>query len=88
MKGGRRRDVLLVIDNSFVHPINICFANVCLGFLPLNCSLLLLPVDQGITNSVKVHFRRRLVKQLLINLYTKMETTINVRQSSEMITGA
>lgn len=62
------RKILMIVDNCSAHLVDFRLTNVCLEFLPPNCTSLHQPLDQGIIKSVKSHFRRRLVQRLLINL--------------------
>nr|XP_037280355.1 tigger transposable element-derived protein 6-like [Rhipicephalus microplus] len=82
------RKILIIADNCSAHLVNVRLTNVQLEFLPSNCTSLLQPLDQGIIKSVKAHYRTRLVQRLLINLRMKLPTSINVRQATEMVTGA
>lgn len=82
------RKILIIADNCSAHLVNVRLTNVQLEFLPPNCTSLLQPLDQGIIKSVKAHYRTRLVQRLLINLRMKLPTSINVRQATEMVTGA
>ncbi|KAH6942050.1 hypothetical protein HPB50_027505 [Hyalomma asiaticum] len=62
------RHISMIVDNCWAHIVNIQLTNVRLEFLLPNCTSVLQPLDQGIIRSVKLHFRKRLVQRLLINL--------------------
>ncbi|KAH6946715.1 hypothetical protein HPB50_014755 [Hyalomma asiaticum] len=82
------RKILLIVDNCSAHIVNVRLTHVRLEFLPPKNTSLLQPLDQGIIKSVKAEFRKRLVQSLIINLRLKQPTSINVRQTAEMLTGA
>ena len=59
----QKRCVLLFVDNAPSHPQISNLSNVkILLYFPLNTTLLTQPVDQGITQAVKLKFRKRQVK--------------------------
>lgn len=71
MKNDSRR-VCLLLDNCSAHHISdLELTNVELQFFPANCTSLIQPLDQGIINSLKCAYRRRLIDKLLLNLRLK-----------------
>jgi hypothetical protein len=56
-------------------------------FLPVIYTSLLQPLDQGIAQNAKVHFRKHLVQRMLINIQKKLSTEITALQGLQMITG-
>lgn len=46
------------------------------------------PLDQGIINSIKCAYRRRVVQKVLVNLEFKHETNIDVFMVVEMVVAA
>lgn len=60
----QKRKILLFLDNATSHP-NLNLSNVKLVFLPPNTTSHIQPLDQGIINSFKVHYRTNVVKRLL-----------------------
>ncbi|KFD56002.1 hypothetical protein M513_03126 [Trichuris suis] len=66
---GKSGKVLLLADNSPAHPtpaqLNSIHEDETVHFLPPNVTPLIQPMDQGVIRSLKVHYRRRLLEQLL-----------------------
>jgi hypothetical protein len=77
---------ILLPDNCSAHKVDVRLENVKLEFLPASCMSLLRPMDQGILKNAKVHFRKRLVQQMIINIQKKLPTKITVLQGLQMIT--
>lgn len=75
----QKRHILLFLDNASSHP-NLKLSNVQLVFLPPNTTSETQPLDQGIINAIKVHYRKRVLKRLIC----KMDTATNV---SELVKG-
>jgi len=78
------RKVLLIIDNATCHKPNCEKSNVKLLFLPANTSSKLQPLDQGIIQSFKLLYRRR----ILSSLVARMDEGINVEHLIKKITVA
>lgn len=57
------RKVLLIIDNCPAHNLIGNYTNIEIHFLPPNTTSVLQPMDQGVINSFKSHYRRRLVQK-------------------------
>lgn len=77
--------ILLILDNCSAHLVNVRPSNVCVEFLPPNCTLILQPLDLGIIKNVKVHYRRRVLQRILINLRMQKPDPIIVQQAAEML---
>lgn len=73
----QKRKILLFLDNATCHP-NIKLSNIELVFLPPNTTSHTQPLDQGIINSFKVHYRTRMLQRFI----WKMDT---VSEISELI---
>lgn len=65
MKIGNRR-VLFFLDNATSHP-KIELSNITLVFLPANMTAGAQPLDQGIIQTFKLHYRKQLMERLLIS---------------------
>jgi len=63
----QNRHVLLFLDNSTCHP-HIKLSNVQLALFPPNTTSVSQPMDQGIIQNVKVHYRKLLMQSLLANM--------------------
>ena len=55
---------VFIIDNCPAHPSISNLTNIHLVFLPPNTTFVLQPIDQGVIRSLKVHYRRRVVRLL------------------------
>lgn len=70
---GRR--VLLIVDNASSHHVPASSLKaVELAFLPPNTTSLMQPLDQGIIQCFKMHYRSLLLRRLLIHLEGKVNT--------------
>ena len=56
------RRVALLIDNCLAHPEIKNLTNINLIFLPPNTTSVLQPMDQGVIRSLKVHYRKKVVR--------------------------
>ncbi|XP_066248168.1 tigger transposable element-derived protein 6-like [Euwallacea similis] len=62
----QNRKVLLIIDNCPAHPqLNHKLRVIKLTFFPPNMTSKLQPLDQGIINCFKLHYRQRILKTIL-----------------------
>ncbi|XP_066139197.1 tigger transposable element-derived protein 4-like isoform X2 [Euwallacea fornicatus] len=62
----QNRKVLLIIDNCPAHPqLNHKLRAIKLTFFPPNMTSKLQPLDQGIINCFKLHYRQRILKKIL-----------------------
>ncbi|XP_033228933.1 tigger transposable element-derived protein 4-like [Belonocnema kinseyi] len=61
----KKRKVLLFIDNCSAHGLIPELRNIDVVFLPPNTTSVLQPMDQGIINSFKNHYRSILVRDVL-----------------------
>ncbi|KAJ0173757.1 hypothetical protein K1T71_010906 [Dendrolimus kikuchii] len=59
------RKILLLVGNSPAHPFISNLQNIDLAFLPPNTTSLLQPIDQSVIKSLKGHYRRKLLMELV-----------------------
>ena len=84
----QNRKVLLFIDNCPAHNLMGNFTNIEIQFLPPNTTSVLQPMDQGVINSFKSHYRRRLVNRYLAAIENREDVNsirINIKQAIDMI---
>lgn len=78
----RKRTIVLIVDNCAAHPRLTTLQNIKLVFLPPNTTSVLQPLDQGIINSFKFHFRKLLVMKTIENMENQAtNTSINVLEA-------
>ena len=54
----KNRTILLMVDNCLAHSQDLLFLNLKVLFLPANTSSCLQPLDQGIIQSSKLHYKK------------------------------
>lgn len=62
------RKILMFLDNCPAHPKGLSFSNIELEYLPKNTTSVLQPMDQGIIRSFKCHYRKRLIRHVLLQI--------------------
>lgn len=71
------RKILLFLDNCSAHP-NIKLENIELKFLPPNTTAASQPMDQGIIQNLKVHYRKRLLQRRIAAIDSGKEFAFNL----------
>ena len=79
------RTVLLIIDNCPAHPPRLSLSNIVMKFLPPNTTSKLQPCDQGIIQSLKVHYRFQLLQKLLIAMDSNDDIKISVLDAMQWL---
>ncbi|KAE9546906.1 hypothetical protein FO519_009882 [Halicephalobus sp. NKZ332] len=74
------RKILLFLDNCTAHP-NIKLQNIKLEFLPPNTTAISQPMDQGIIQNLKIHYRKYLLRSRVSAIDTNTECSINLLDS-------
>ena len=64
----QQKNVLLFFDNAPSHPSTLRLTNDKLQMLPANCTLILQPLDQGVIQTLKLKYRKRLLRHVLMQL--------------------
>ena len=77
----QQRKILLLLDNCSAHP-DLEFSNVRLVFLPPKTTSVLQPLDAGIIQAVKVVYRQKLLRHLLL----QMNETTNATTLAKSVT--
>ncbi|GBN55241.1 Tigger transposable element-derived protein 4 [Araneus ventricosus] len=59
--------IVILLDNSSAHPAEeeLHLKNIKLMFLPPNTTSIIQPFDQGIIRSLKFHYRKTIVQQII-----------------------
>ncbi|XP_065280702.1 tigger transposable element-derived protein 6-like [Dermacentor albipictus] len=66
----KKLKVLMLLDNCSAHHVNAHLKAVEVLFLPPNTTTKLQPMDKGVIANFKVHYRRRVIEHLLIDVHT------------------
>lgn len=77
----KNRNILIIVDNCSAHP-DCQFSNVKLVFLPPNTTSKLQPCDAGIIQTVKIHYRKKLLRHIL----SKMDECSTATEISKTVT--
>lgn len=79
------RKILLLVDNCPAHPFISNLQNIELAFLPPNTTSVLQPMDQSVIKSLKGHYRRKLLMELV---ESEGKTTVNMLQAINFLSKA
>lgn len=71
------RKILMILDNFSGHAIEKEFSNIKLLFLPPNTTSLIQPLDQGIINSFKNYYKKRMLAFVCVEIMNNPEKTRN-----------
>ncbi|XP_062622348.1 tigger transposable element-derived protein 4-like [Saccostrea cucullata] len=82
------RKVALVVDNCPAHPKVTGLKAVSLIFLPPNTTSKTQPMDQGIIQNLKVHYRKLVILRQLKAIENQTELTISVLDAMRMLNQA
>lgn len=78
--GATGRKIILFIDNCPAHPKDIQqrLKSIKLAFFPPNMTSKLQPLDQGVIQNLKCHYRRRILKKTIQHLEENKNKNINI----------
>uniref|UniRef100_A0A0K8WF86 Tigger transposable element-derived protein 4 n=1 Tax=Bactrocera latifrons TaxID=174628 RepID=A0A0K8WF86_BACLA len=76
----QNRKILLFIDNCPTHSKNLQanLKNIKLQYFPSNLMSVLQPMDQGIIQNLKQHYRKRIVMKVLAHMEEPTPTTVSL----------
>ncbi len=79
----KSRTIILMMDNAGCHPHDLEYSNIKIIWLPPNTTSKLQPLDLGIIQNFKVHYRKRLLRYVLskideCQLGSEVTNSINV----------
>lgn len=88
----QNRHILLFLDNAACHP-HLDLSNIKLCFLPPNTTSLSQPLDQGIIQNLKVHYRKHVLQSICANMgacksATELSSKISVLDAVRWISDA
>ena len=88
----QNRKVLLMLDDAPSHPKKD-LSNVKCLFLPANTTSVLQPLDQGIIQNVKMHYKRKLLNYALAKIATassvvEVQKSVNVQDACQWAASA
>lgn len=86
--GQQNRKICLLLDNCSAHHVDVQLSNVKLEYFPAHCTSLIQPLDQGVINSVKCAYRKRIIQRVLLNMQHKRDTKIDVFMGIEMLSAS
>ena len=81
----QNRKVLLFVDNCSAHTTSLNLEAVKVQKLPANTTSKLQPMDQGIIQNLKVHYRKQLLQRLILNIDTNDTRVITVKDAIDML---
>lgn len=70
MSAKKHKVLLLLLDKCSAHHLNAHLSAVEVLFLPPNTTTKMQPMDQGVIANFKVHYHRRVIERLLIDIRT------------------
>lgn len=79
------RKILLLVDNCPAHPLVSNLRNIELAFFPPNTTSVLQPMDQSVIKSLKSHYRKKLLMELVESEGT---TSINMLHAINFLSKA
>ena len=82
----QNRSILLFIDSAGCHPYDLKgrYPNIKLLFFPLNCTFKLQPLDLGIIQNFKVHYRKLLLCHI-ITMTTDHDSATDTAKSLDVL---
>ena len=80
-----QNQVLLFLDNASSHPSSMELTNVKLVFFPPNTTSKLQPLDQGIIENFKLHYKNRLLQRVLVAVNRDNATSSSVVKCVELL---
>lgn len=85
--GCTNRNIILFIDQCPAHPADVPpLKNVRVLFFPPNCASALQPMELGVIRYVKAHYRKSLIRKLLINVeQNQPPRKMNILEAMHMI---
>lgn len=80
-----KRSILLLLDNCPAHPHHVKLSNIKLLFLPPNTTSVSQPLDQGIIQSFKSHYRRRMLQTVIQKMDASQPNKIDILEGIRFI---
>lgn len=83
----KKRKILLLVDNCTAHP-KLNLTNINLVFFPPNCTSVLQPMDQGVIRSFKCHYRKQLLKKIIVCMDTAQPVNVTILDAIQYLVNA
>ena len=82
----QNRSILLFIDSAGCHPYDLKgrYSNIKLVFFPVNCTSKLQPLDLGIIQNFKVHYRKLLLRHI-ITMTTDHDSATDIAKTLDVL---
>nr|XP_058945304.1 tigger transposable element-derived protein 6-like [Pocillopora verrucosa] len=82
----QNRSILLFIDSAGCHPYDLKgrYSNIKLVFFPVNCTSKLQPLDLGIIQNFKVHYRKLLLRHI-ITMITDHDSATDIAKTLDVL---
>lgn len=84
----QNRKVLFLVDNCPGHGIVTGLKSIQLELLPANTTALLQPMDQGVIQALKAHFRKGLLQRMLLCMSQEKEYKVDILGAVHLIADA
>lgn len=83
----QKRKIALFVDNCTAHPhdINSKLDNIKVVFFPPNVTSVLQPMDQGVIQTLKLHYRKRILKKIVSTVEKNESVPDNIVDLRECI---
>lgn len=81
----KQKKALLLVDNCPAHPALGNLKSIKLVFLPPNCTSVLQPLDQGVIRSFKCHYRKFVLRKVIINMEAEQTSSISVLDAVDLM---
>ena len=73
----KNRKICLLVDNCTAHPTDVKVDNIEIVFLPPNTTSVMQPLDMGIIQDMKAHYRSVLLEHIISILDAKISSSID-----------
>lgn len=86
--GQQNRKICLLFEKCSAHHVDVQLCNAELNYFPAHCTSLIQPLDQGLINTVKCAYGKRIMQRILLNGLHKQDTKVDVFMAIEMLSAS